>query len=152
VVVNINGVNLFQVLPRTEVIQLLARIGNSVFSTQVTLFANAIASSGWKLGRIDDGARQGSPQVSLCRAVAALAGDSLRLERRVLVDVIGSRNWPCFAGVTKQALGRYGSIKIGSLRVFVSWGHAPTAPGKVAERRLKKMAADLDKVSEGMRS
>ena len=46
---NINGVHLFQVLPRTEVTQLLARIGNPVFSTQVTLFANAIASSGGSL-------------------------------------------------------------------------------------------------------
>jgi hypothetical protein len=51
---NVHRVHVFQVLTGTEIADLPARIGDPLFSTKVTLHANAVAGSGWEIRGIDD--------------------------------------------------------------------------------------------------
>src|SRR6516225_10169150 len=77
---NVHGIYVFQVLAGTKVTEPFARVGNSFFSDQVALLANAVTSSGWQVCGIDDGARQGTTQVSFKGSVAAFTADCFCLK------------------------------------------------------------------------
>ena len=74
----VSGENILQALPRPKIAKLLSWIKYSANSQQVTLFADAVASSRLQLRRIDDRARSGITEVLFSRAMTTLTGDRFR--------------------------------------------------------------------------
>jgi hypothetical protein len=74
----VSGENILQALPRPKIAKLLSRIKYSANSQQVTLFADAVASSRLQLRRIDDRARSGITEVLFSQAMTTLTGDRFR--------------------------------------------------------------------------
>ena len=80
--VDVSGEDILQALPRPKIAEPLSWIEYSANSQQVTLFADAVASSRLQLRRIDDRAGSRVIEVPFSRAVTTLTRDRFRREWR----------------------------------------------------------------------
>src|SRR5580658_75364 len=85
--ISVGRKNIFQRLPRTKVAKFLSRIQHPANSQQVTLLADAVASSMFQIRRIDDRARPWITEMPFSRAMTTLTRDRFRRKwgRAILV-------------------------------------------------------------------
>jgi hypothetical protein len=97
----VSGENILQGLPGTKIAKRLSRIEHLGNSQQMTLLADAVASGGLKLRRIDDRTRPGIAEVFFLRAVTAFAGDAFRRKRGGPILVQRAGNGQSGSGMAK---------------------------------------------------
>ncbi len=116
---------------------------------KVALLAHAVAFSRRCRRGIEYGPGGRFPDVSVRRAVAAIARDRLWIEERLLVPVHGIRQRFGSACMAPQALGRHRTAEVGIRLSLHAWRHAPSSMlGVVGDRRLEKSVAYANKVAE----